>query len=221
MKSITRVPLKISSILTNSASPLVTEADSLPTDDHNPTVALGEQPREAADDGTDTAAAVTTGEPPDNSDADSDTSAAAAEPATADVVPVYSLTDPDTWRNILDNGFRENRSLTYMWKNDLAPLIGVSYPYGETKLDLDTLESIATHLRAFGVALKDYKINAKGMSNITENLHHCCDLSVQFHIKTSNVYYYLNKKECGAATFNISLVFVHLGHKGKKSCIFF
>jgi hypothetical protein len=70
-----------------------------------------------------------------------------------------------------------------MWKNDLAPLIGVPYPFGETKLDDDTLEDIASRMRALGIALKDYKIDARGMSNVTGHLHHCCDLSVQSHVE--------------------------------------
>jgi hypothetical protein len=168
----------------------ITDAKSTPPGDHDPPIvaalAPGEQPpRDATTADTDTAAAAP-GEPsgdPADTDVTTDADIVTAEPLTAEVVPVYSLTDPDTWRKILNHGFREKRSLTYMWKNDLAPLIGVPYPFGETKFDDDTLEKIATHMRALGLALKDYTFHAEGMLMVMEHLHHCCDLTVETHIK--------------------------------------
>lgn len=112
-------------------------------------------------------------------DADASTEAVPKEdePST-EVVPVYSLTDPDTWRQILDNGFREGRSLTYMWKNDPAPLIGVPYPYRNASIDFNTRDDIATHLRALGTAIKDYKFDMEGMYIVVENLYKCSGISV-------------------------------------------
>jgi hypothetical protein len=123
---------------------------------------------------------ATTGEPSNTAAANADiiteadtTVASAAEPATADVVPVYSLTDPDTRQHILEQGYRENRSLTYMWQNDLAALLGVPYPMGNNFITIEIREDIVPRLKAFGMALTQFKFNNLVMKSVVDHLYDC------------------------------------------------
>lgn len=154
----------------------------MPPGNHDPPTATGEQPPRdaAAQANTDTANAAAPGGPPEDAPADADiitdadtTVVAAAEPATADVVPVYSLTDPDTWQHILEQGYRENRSLTYMWQNDLAPLLGVPYPMGNNFITIEIREDIVPRLKAFGMALKQFKFDNLVMKSVVDHLYDC------------------------------------------------
>jgi hypothetical protein len=110
-------------------------------------------------------AAVTREQPDDD--------AAPAEPPATGIVPVYSLTDPDTWRMILEQGHCANRSLTYMWKKDLAPLLGIPYPLGNDFIEIEIREDIVPRLKAFGVALRQFKIDNFIIKSVVGRLYNC------------------------------------------------
>jgi hypothetical protein len=73
-----------------------------------------------------------------------------------EVDDIASLTDPETWRNILNRGFRENRCLVQIWRGVVAPIMGISFPFDPILLKRSDREELALRLRAFGVAFKTY-----------------------------------------------------------------
>ncbi len=90
-----------------------------------------------------------------------------------EIGPVRDLTDPDTWRKILNDGFRVKRSLTQIWKDDLAPLIGVPCPFELKITKLGYLDAAVPRLRSLGVVLKQYTHSDRELNWIIDSLENC------------------------------------------------
>jgi hypothetical protein len=85
------------------------------------------------------------------------------------------LTDPKTWQKVIDRCFRNNQSLTHLWKEEVAPRVGIPCPIGRTYVDLKAGKIIAPRLKAFGIAMKPYyeTNDSLGIKRILDTLCTC------------------------------------------------
>ncbi len=138
---------------TDANDAAVSELDPIPETTGNPNIDTNE-----------VAADTVADESSDSASADTETSLVLRSSSTDVIEENISeqidkdspLTDPKTWRNIIDTCFRNNQCLTHLWKNEVVPRIGITCPYDDTVEKPENMVGIAACLKAFGLALKPY-----------------------------------------------------------------
>jgi hypothetical protein len=102
--------------------------------------------------------------------------------------PMLPLTDPEAWHRILVRSFLYHHDLTQIWKNEIAPSMGIPCPFIGKGFTFERLTLIALQLNAFGSALKRFDLTNATLVKIKKNLLHCTNMQTMICIREVEEY---------------------------------